>query len=158
MKKKALATRTLVEIIFFVVLFLVGLAIASKLINFFVEKPKTGTLKSLDTLKIEIDNIDKQIEVPVYVDASHIIKGIIDGENVPGCEKDKSCLCVCINKKGCSGEGINKCTPLESTLKNEFIIQPKFVEEKAKLVEKEAKIQNCILAEEEKKVVVSGCA
>ena len=150
MKKKALATRTLVEIIFFVVLFLVGLIIASKLINFFVEKPKTGTLKSLDTLKIEIDNIDKQTEVPIYIDASHIIKGTVNGENVPGCEKDKSCLCVCIKKKGCSGDGISKCTPLESALKNEFTIQPKLVDE-------EAKIQNCILAKENKKVIVSGC-
>lgn len=140
--KKALAVKTLVELILFILLFfLLGLPIGMKLIAYFEAQPETGTIKSLELLKTEINHLEENESrtIPIYIDEHHIIKGFLIGsEQRPrGCEptlegeKRKACLCVCI-KETCDqikGE-VNQCKKVDFNLKEEYILEHKLYEEK----------------------------
>ena len=164
--KKALTMITLVELIIFVLLFLlVGLPIASKLIGFFSGQPETGTTKSLATLRTEIDHLEENEErtIPLYIDDNHIIKGFLinskqrprDCEPTLAGEKRKACFCVC-KKETCDqikGE-VNVCQKVEYDLKEEYVLKAKFDEEGNE------KPYNCVIKREktdEKSAITISC-
>lgn len=154
MNKKALAMKTLVELILFAVItILIALPLLMKMIGFFIEEPETGTKKSLEALAIEINNLDKEKTMPVYVDKDHFINGYKANDNKPTvkeCEKDGACLCICNIKEKCGSQDRKiECKKLEFDLKNSFSINTK-LDEKDNAI-----IQNCKLNRDDKEVTVS---
>jgi len=149
-----LETKTLVEIIIFVALFFVALQIGLNLISYFTDQPDSGTTKSLEALKTEINTLEigEERNVPVFIDKKHIIKGFskenklkptdcrpkLDGE------KDKACICIC-TKETCDTikKEVGKCQKLDIDLSEEYVLT-------SNLEKEEAIPQNCILKRDEK--------
>lgn len=164
MNKKALAMKTLVELIFFAVItLLIALPLVMKMLGFFIEEPESGTQKSLDALAIEINNIYGDKTVPVYVDEDHFIRGYKADEPKPGgrgCAEDESCLCICnirnINEEECGMEGRKiQCKRLEFNLGNDVVIEPKLVDDEGETGRGDPTIQNCLLSMDDNLVTVS---
>ncbi len=162
MNKKALATKTLVELIFFAVItLLIALPLLMKMFGFFIGEPDTGTKKSLDALAIEINNLNRETTVPVYVDEAHVIRGYTAQDAKPSgskCINDKSCLCICsINEEGCGQENREiQCSKLDFNLQDNLMIEPKLVNKQGQIDEDgKAIIQNCLLSIDNNIVTVS---
>ena len=160
--KKAMEVWTLVEIIFFAILSItVGLFFVTKGLDWLRGQPATGTTKSLDSLKIEINLLEENENrtVPIYIDEYHIIKGFkidskprpIDCEPTLKGEARKACLCVC-KKETCDfakGE-VNKCQTIDFNLEEEFIIYPKIDKETEEPIP-----QNCKITKLEQQITIS---
>jgi hypothetical protein len=154
--------RTLVQIILFAAITLaIAIPACVKLTNWWTEKPRTGTSKSLDTIRIEVNNLYGRKEIPVYVDESHVIKifnvGDPERPEFEGCkkQKDKSCICVCKTSTcNIDEDEVNLCKAFDGDyFGTSYPITPYIVEEKAQL-------QNCIFFFDEKvtkKIVLQGC-
>ncbi len=130
--------RTLVQLILFAA---VTLAIAIPMYTKYYETrlatPKTGTTKAMDAIRIEINNIYSDRDLPIYVDENHIIKifpaNSAGRPDAKGCkeEKDKSCICVC-TAETCEGNEVNACRTFDADFfKQEYVIYPKIVDDTA---------------------------
>lgn len=161
MNKKALAMKTLVELILFAVItILIALPLLTKMVGFFIEEPETGTKKSLEALAIEINNLDKEKTMPVYVDKDHFIAGYKVDETKPrgsGCEEGGACLCICNIKEKCVSQDRIECKKLEFDLKGDVEIKPKLVDDDGNINPKKGKptVQNCVLNRDDKGVTIS---
>ena len=163
MNKKALSLKMLIELILFILItLLLALPFIMKMYGYFVEKPETGTIKSLDALAIEINNLgkDRPQTVPVYVDKDHLIAGYAVSDKKPtndSCDNDKSFLCICSLKEICSSQDKNmKCKALDFDLKEKVMINAKLVNSKGEADEDgNAIIQNCALTRDDQLVSVS---
>jgi len=164
MNKKAVEaeTSTLRQIIFFAIIcLLIAIPACSRLYSFWTAKPSSGTEKSVDTIRIEVNNLYDREEVPVFVDENHVIR-IFNAESAEKplsgeCQKyqDKSCICVCILPSCDAGKKeVNLCKVFDGDyFADSHIISPKIFEEKART-------QNCIFVKDEttKKISLERCS
>jgi len=81
-----------------------------------VGKPRAPTLDTAKLLINEINYLEDEEIIPVYVDKKHMIQGYdfeLDASDKPivkECQKKEvSCLCVCDLEDGCSGQGLKEC-------------------------------------------------
>jgi hypothetical protein len=156
MHKKAAenALSTLIEIIFFVALFLlIALPIIQKYLG--VMGPTTGEKKALDSLTIEINNWEdgKEGSVPIYLE-NYIIKGLKKSDKKPALckEKEKACLCLC-KTRSCDekNDEVRECRSIDFDLMENYVIFPYLVEE-------EAKTTSCIIKRIEQEIAITKCA
>ena len=164
MDKKAQEKSTLVELIIFAALFFVAFTIGYGFYSYFTDQPDTGTTKSLEALKFEINTLELEESrtVPIYIDEKYVIKGFFKDtkEKPTDCkpkleaEQDKACLCLC-KTEACDQikKEVILCKKIDIDLKEEYIL-------KTKLDEKENPItQNCALTrekqEETSKITIS---
>lgn len=140
-RKSEMEMSTFVGIIIFVVLFLtVILPVGIALYRFYFDKSAQTTIKSMNFLIVEADNLIGERTVPIFVEDGYIIHVYPAAAPDKACA-DKSCLCVCV-KEGCDVERGNvvQCKPLEVKLQSEYVITP-FEDSKKKTV-----IGNCRIA------------
>jgi hypothetical protein len=153
-------TSTLRQIIFFAIIcLLIALPACVRLYNFWTAKPSSGTTKSVDAIRIEINNLYDEQEVPVFVDENHVIM-IFNAENAEKpqfgeCKKfsDKSCICVC-REPSCDVDKneVKLCKVFDGDyFDDSHPIPPKIVEEKARM-------QNCVFVKDEGIVSLTGCS
>ncbi|MBW2977599.1 hypothetical protein KY331_02020 [Candidatus Woesearchaeota archaeon] len=160
--KKAMETRTLIELILFVIITLtIGLPLGSKILDYWRGQPADGTTRSLELLKAEINLLEENETrtVPVYIDAHHIIKGYkIDSKNKPpDCqptlkgEPRKACLCIC-KKDTCDfiKQEVNECKKIDFNLVEEKSYPPKISQDSG-----DAIIQNCKLTKQDQTITIS---
>jgi hypothetical protein len=156
MYKKAAenALSTLIEIIFFVALFLlIALPIIQKYLN--VEEPTSGEKKALETMIIEINNWGegKKGEVPIYL-KNYVIKGFKKEDKKPSpCkDKEKACLCLC-KTRSCDekNDEVRECLNIDFNLKENYVISPFLVEE-------EPRTNTCMINRVAQDIIITECA
>ena len=148
--KKAQMVKTFIQIIFFVMLFFVAFKTFNYLMGFWIKDLEQGTIKSLEGLKIEIDNMVREnASVPVYIDHRHQINGFVQLNKIGGCQKEGSCLCICSRDSDCENNALKRCLPIDTKLANDFTCNFK---EDAK---GNTRTYNAFLSKEENKVRVT---
>jgi hypothetical protein len=148
--KKAQMVKAFVQIVLFLLLFFVAYKAFTGLMNFWIKDMEQGTIKSMEGLEVEIENMVKdKSEVPIYIDLKHQINGYPSSPDQKMCRGDKSCICICDLDSNCENNAIKKCTAIDVKLAAQFSCTPKKTEEG------KAKVFNIVLTKEEDKVRVS---
>lgn len=147
------ALSTLIEIIFFaILLILVALPITQKFMS--TLGPKTGEKKALETLVLEINNLEdgKEGTIPIYLE-NLILKGFKIEAKKPGiCKiKDRACICLC-KSASCdeTAEEVKSCLSLDYGLQKEYVIMPKKIDGKPRT-------QSCRIKRAGKEISISEC-
>jgi hypothetical protein len=149
-RKKAEALKTFIEVIFFVLLFFIGYKAYGYLMEFWIHDLDAGTIKSMEGLKVEMDNMVKDsTTVPLFIDGNHKIVGFTHFERTRECEGNRSCVCICSVDSQCENNALKKCVGLEAKLYSDFIINPK------KADDTDHRTFNCILTKKGEKLLVS---
>ncbi|MFC1704941.1 hypothetical protein ACFLZ6_01280 [Nanoarchaeota archaeon] len=146
--------RTLVQLILFaVVVLLVAIPLYTKYEKLRIGNPTSGTTKSMDAIRIEVNNLHNTREMPVYVDKNHVIKIFSVNDSNKPCEKEgKSCICVCTAPTCDPDENeINTCKSFDGDyFEQSEIISPKIVNGKVMG-------WNCVFVKNKEKVRFGGC-
>jgi len=143
--------RTFIQILFFIMLFFIAFKAYNSLMSFWVKDLEQGTIKSMEGLKVEIDNmIKEEAFVPIYVDLRHQIKGFRVPPDIRFCKGNSSCLCICSLNSSCENNAIKRCLSLDSRLAEDFSCEPKKDDESDK-----SKVYDAILSKKKDKVSVS---
>lgn len=155
-------TSMLRQIIFFAIItLLIAIPACTRLYGFWTAKPSSGTTKSVDAIRIEVNNLYDSEEVPVFVDEGHIIK-IFNAKSTEKplfgeCKKyqGKSCICVCTQPSCDAGKReVNLCKAFEGDyFENDHVIPPKISDD-------EPHTQNCVFVKDEttKKISLERCS
>ncbi|MBN2368476.1 hypothetical protein JXC34_05650 [Candidatus Woesearchaeota archaeon] len=110
-KKSELTTKTLVEIIVFVlVLILFLIPLISKLATLAFGEQREVSYNTMQRIANTLRDIDDEDTIPVYVDKNSMIAGFnISSQFKPSeCNEELSCICVC-KKEGCDEKNVLDC-------------------------------------------------
>ncbi len=156
--KKSQMLKTFVQIVFFLMLFVIAHKAYSSIMGFWIKDLEQGTIKSMEGLRIEIDNmVGDEVSVPIYIDARHKINGFKNSLNPRFCKDGKSCICICSKDSNCENNAIKRCMTINNAkLAEDFSCLPRSrIQDKKLQNRSKTGVFNAILTKENGKVKVN---